>query len=128
MAGPIRHGKSLVTERYLNGKSMEQIVSETGFSKGKVHYLISGWRDEIGAPDIDELREFSVTVRKSGISIGQCAQGFRMINILKNLGIHEGDGDREGNDIGNKYDGDYNEIQSFIVDIYKNCRREGITP
>jgi predicted peroxiredoxin len=92
MASSKQYGKSLVTQSYLNGKSMDQIVSETGVSKGKVHYLISGWKDEIGAPDIDELREFSVTVRKSGISIGQCAQGFRMISILKNLGIHEGDG------------------------------------
>jgi len=66
---------------------MNQIVAETGVSKGKVHYTINRWKEAIGVSDIDELREFSVAVKKSGISIRQCAQGFRMINILKNLGI-----------------------------------------
>ena len=104
---------------------MDQIVSETNVSKGKVHYLINDWKNEIGLPYIDELREFSVTVRKSGISIGQCVQGFRMISILKNLGIHEGD----ANDgIDNKYEGNYKEFSSFIEDIYKNCKREGVEP
>ena len=93
MSSPMQSSKSPVIKGYLNGKSMDQIASETNFSKGKVHYLINNWKGEIRAPDIDTLREFSVTVRKSGISIGQCAQGFRMINILKNLGIHEGDND-----------------------------------
>jgi hypothetical protein len=77
---------------------MDQIASETNVSKGKVHYLIKEWKKGIGAPDIDELREFSVTVTKSEISIGQCAQGFRMIRILKNLGIHEGENDDDGID------------------------------
>ena len=48
-----------------------------------------------------------------------------MISILKNLGIHEGD-DNDGTD--NKYEGNYNEFSSFIEDIYKNCKREGVTP
>ena len=127
MAGTKQYGRSLVIQGYLNGKSMDQIVSETGVSKGKVHYLIKGWKDEIGVPDIDDLREFSVTVRKSGISIGQCAQGHRMISILKNLSIHEGDGDG-GNGIGNTYEGNYNDFESFIEDTYKNCKREGVPP
>jgi hypothetical protein len=92
-----------------------------------VHYLINELKKGIGIPYIDELREFSVTVRKSGISIGQCAQGFRMINILKNLGIQEGDSDGD-NDMGNKNDWQYNEFHSFIEDTYKNCKREGVTP
>src|SRR3954468_22573333 len=102
MSGSKQSGKSPVIQGYLKGKAMDQIASETNVSKGKVHYLISDWKKEIGEPDIDTLREFSVTVRKSGISIGQCSQGFRMISILKNLGIHEDDND-DGMD--NKYEG-----------------------
>lgn len=119
--------ESIVIQGFLKGKSMDQIASETNVSKGKVHYLINDWKKEIAIPDIDEMREFSVTVRKSGISIGQCAQGFRMINILKNLGIHEVDDDVDDG-IDNKYGGNYNEFSSFIEDIYKNCKREGVTP
>ena len=49
-----------------------------------------------------------------------------MISILKNLGIHEGENDNDG--IDNKYEGNYNEFSSFIEDIYKNCKREGVEP
>ena len=65
MSSPKQSGKSLVIQGYLNGKSMDQIASETNVSKGKVHYLINEWKKEIGEPDIDTLREFSITVRKS---------------------------------------------------------------
>jgi hypothetical protein len=125
MSSPKQTTKSLVIQGFLNGKSMDQITSETNVSKGKVHYLINDWKKEIGIPYIDELREFSVTVRKSGISIGQCAQGFRMISILRNLGIQDGDDD---DGIDNKYGGNYKEFSSFIEDIYKNCKREGVDP
>jgi hypothetical protein len=125
MSSPKQTTKSLVIQGFLNGKSMDQITSETNVSKGKVHYLINDWKKEIGIPYIDELREFSVTVRKSGISIGQCAQGFRMISILRNLGIQDGDDD---DGIDNKYGGNYKEFSSFIEDIYKNCKREGVEP
>ncbi len=83
--------KSIVIQKYLQGKSMNQIVDETRISKGKVYYLITDWKNKIS--DIDEIRDFTIIVRKSDMSIQQCAQGFRMINILKNLGIQEDDGD-----------------------------------
>ena len=124
MSSSKQTGISLVIQGYLNGKSMDQIASETNVSKGKVHYLINNWKGEIGTPDIDTLREFSIKVRKSEISIGQCAQGFRMIGILKRLDIHEGDDDG----IDNKYEGNYDEFASFIEDIYKNCKRQGLAP
>ena len=41
----------------------------------------------MGSSSIDEITDFASLVKRSGISIEQCAQGFRMINILKNLGI-----------------------------------------
>ncbi len=66
---------------------MDQISNESGISKGKVHYLINDWKNNIGTSDIDEVREFVGLSTKSNISIDQCAQGFRMINILKNIGI-----------------------------------------
>jgi hypothetical protein len=80
---------SLVIQKNLQGKSMIQIVDETRISKGKVHYLIIDWKNKMSVSAPDEIRDFTVLVRKSNMSIEQCAQGFRMINILKNLGIQE---------------------------------------
>jgi hypothetical protein len=80
---------SLVIQKYLQVKSMNQIVDETRISKGKVHYLIIDWKNKMSVSAPDEIRDFTVLVRKSNMSIEQCAQGFRMINILKNLGIQE---------------------------------------
>jgi hypothetical protein len=100
---------SLVIQNYLQGKSMNQISNETGISKGKFHYLINDWQDEIGSPDIEELRGFVVLVKKSRINIGQCAQGYRMVQLMKNLGI-EDDNNQEfslGNEIGKNKDFSY---------------------
>ena len=60
------NGISLVIQGFLNGKSMDQIVSETNVSKGKVHYLINDWKNEIGIPDIDDAEGVFGQVRKSG--------------------------------------------------------------
>jgi hypothetical protein len=96
--------ESLVIQNYLQGKSMDKISKETGISKGKVHYLINDWQDKIGRPDVEELRQFVVLVKKSGMNIGQCAQGYRMVQLMKNLGI-EDDNNQEfslGNESGKK--------------------------
>ena len=117
--------KSLVIQNYLQGKSMNQISEETGISKGKVHYLINDWQDKIGRPDVEELRRFVVLVKKSGINIGQCAQGYRMVQLMKNLGI-EDDNNQEfsiENEIVKNKDFSY-----FVEEIYRNCKKFGISP
>ena len=117
--------ESLVIQNYLQGKSMDKISKETGISKGKVHYLINDWQDKIGRPDVEELRRFVVLVKKSGINIGQCAQGYRMVQLMKNLGI-EDDNNQEfnlGNEIGKNKDFSY-----FVEEIYRNCKKLDIPP
>ncbi|HKR73233.1 MAG TPA: hypothetical protein VJR94_03885, partial [Candidatus Nitrosocosmicus sp.] len=81
--------KESVVNGYLNGKSFDEIANENTIAKGSVHNIIQEWINHIGIPDIRELREFSVIVRKSGINIKQCAQGFRFIQILANFGIRD---------------------------------------
>jgi hypothetical protein len=104
-----------VIQEYLKGKTMNQIAKETGISKGKVHYLIGNWKNGIGVPNIEEVRDFVVMVRKSGISIKHCAQGFRVLHLMKNLGI--GDDNEDA-----KYDDDAtNEISDFLDALYKPC-------
>ena len=76
-----------VINGYLNGKSFDEIANENSIAKGTVSNFIRDWIGHIGIPDIAELREFSRMVRKSGITIKQCAQSFRFIKILANFGI-----------------------------------------
>ncbi len=107
---------SIVVQEYLKGKTLNQIANETGISKGKVHYLVGNWKDKMGIPNIEEIRDFVVMVRKSGISIKQCAQGFRMLQLMKNLGIGEDDDDAT------------NEISYFLETVYQSCKSLGIQP
>jgi hypothetical protein len=44
--------------------------------------IIKEWKHEIGIPNVEELRDFTVAFKKSGISIGQCAQGARSYIVL----------------------------------------------
>ena len=109
---------------------MHKIVQETGISKGKVHYLIKEWKQSITEQNIDEIRDFIVLVKKSNISIEQCAQGFRFINILKNFGIGESDDISiydEEDDKKKDNDNKYNEFSTFIQQIYLQCKSLGIT-
>jgi hypothetical protein len=110
---------------------MNQIADKTGISKGKVHYLITDWKQKIKLQDIDEIGDFTVLVKKSNISIEQCAQGFRLVNILKNLGIDEGNDnsiyDKVNDKKNNNNDNKYNEFSTFIQEIYLQCKNLRIT-
>ena len=90
-----------------------------GISKGKVFYLINDWKKKIAASDFDEVRKFVTLYTKSNMSIEQCAQGFRMANILKNFGIQYDNNNLDGDDT---YDNNYNALSTFIEDVYKNCK------
>ena len=61
--------------------------------------------------------DFTVLIRKSNMSIEQCVQGFRITNILKNLGIQEGDDAVDVNEY-NIGSSRYNELYTFIQNIY----------
>ncbi|MGN6348114.1 MAG: helix-turn-helix domain-containing protein [Candidatus Nitrosocosmicus sp.] len=79
--------KSLVVQKYLEGKSMDKIVDEINISKGSVYSIIRDWKNNIERYNITEIRNFISSCTKSKITIEQCIQGFRMVNILKDFGI-----------------------------------------
>jgi hypothetical protein len=79
----------IVIQKYLNGKTLDQIVKETNPSKGTVYNLVKRWKDKLGSIGIEEIREFATVASKSGMTIQQCAQGFRIVQILKELGIND---------------------------------------
>lgn len=78
-----------VIQEYLNGEILDQIVKETGVSKGTVYNLVKHWKDNLGSTGVEEMREFTRIVNKSGMTIQECAQGFRIAQILKELGIND---------------------------------------
>ncbi len=83
--------QSLVIQGYLQGKLRDKISKEIGMSTGTVSNIVKDWKNRIGIPVAEELRNFVIGVRKSGISIGQCIEGYRMFQLMKNLGITDDD-------------------------------------
>jgi len=87
---------SIVFQKYCDGKTLDQIAVETNLSKGTVYNLVKRLKDNLGSAGIEEIREFAIIVRKSGMTIQECAQGFRIAQILKEFGIN--DEFEDGND------------------------------
>ena len=121
--------KPLVIQAYLNGKSRDQISKETGISTGKTSNIITDWKKGIRIPNIDELREFAVTVKKSGMTMAQCARGYRMAQLMDSLGLSDDDywesEDTEGDRI-TTYRTNYRkkmDFLTFVQDIYMNCKQ-----
>jgi hypothetical protein len=117
--------KSLAIQGFLNGKSRDQIAEETGASAGKISYILNDWKRGIGIPDIDQLRAFAITVKKSGMSIAQCAQGYRTAQLMKCLGVDDDDRD-DSSSI--KANGKTIDFQTFVEQIYFNSKNMGIPP
>ncbi len=118
--------KSKVIQGYLNGKPRDQIATELGISTGKTSGIIKEWVAAIGMPDVEELREFAVTLRKSGLSLKQCTDGFRVHQMLNNLGIGVETSEKR-DEQGEDFDPN-REIISFIDGIFLACKNRGITP
>ena len=79
--------RSQVIKKYIHSLSMNEIVRETPLSKGTVNNILQDWRLKIKGTDIEEIRAFTSEVRKSGITIEECAQGFRIVQLLKKFDI-----------------------------------------
>ncbi len=124
--------RSLVIQGYLNGKPRDQIATDVGISGGRVSGIIKEWITEMGKPNVEPMREFAVILNKSGVSVKQCAEGYRIVQLLKNRGINgetDGYGYNANNDNNGNNEGDPNkEIISFIEETYQSCKKFGISP
>ena len=68
---------------------MNEIVRKTPLSKGTVNNIIQDWMANIAGTDLEEIRAFTSEIRKSGITIEECAQGFRIVRLLKKFNIND---------------------------------------
>ena len=53
-------------------------ITRNNTSTGNVSNITNEWKKKIGKPEAEQIREFVVLVKKSGLSIEQCVQGFRI--------------------------------------------------
>lgn len=83
---PIR---SQVIEKHLYGHSLSQIAKEIGISKTTSYNIVQDWNSRVSSLDIDDIRIFLSNIRKSGITIEQCVQGYRTAQILKQFGVED---------------------------------------
>jgi hypothetical protein len=79
---------------------------------GTVSNIISEWKEEIGIPTADTLRVLATGLKRLNINALQCAKGYRLLNIINNLGVQE----EEEN------------IESFLTQIHKLCTSKNIPP
>ena len=102
--------KDEVIRRYLQGESRNDIARTCGLGEGTVSNIVDEWKHSLGIPDVQSLRELAVNLKRCGIDAPQCAEGLKILNTIRKLGVLE------------------NEFQSFITDIYQYCQRFGLTP
>src|ERR1700756_4548897 len=90
--------KSLVIQKWLNGEQRNKIAVDSGLGAGSVTNIVNEWR--MASPIADTLRDLSVTLRRLGITAGQCALGFRLATLMLRIGVKE------------------DNFESFILDVY----------
>ena len=105
------HIKEVVIRKWLSGEQRDKIASDISMGAGTVTNIISKWKEEIGIPTADTLRILSTELKRLNINASQCAKGFKLLNIINNLGAQE-----EEN------------IESFLTQIYKLCTSKNIPP
>jgi hypothetical protein len=109
-----------VIQGWLNGKTRNQLAEELCMATGSVSKILKEWNQKVGQPEAKELREFSVWVNKSGMTISQCAKAFRIHQILKNLMVEDGTICNFEEDLDNFY--------SFVIGTFKGCKDLGLSP
>ena len=99
-----------VIYEWLRGSSRDKIAALYNISTGAVTNIINEWRNKIGAYIAEDLREFSISLKKANITPVQCSTGFRVAKIMERLGITE------------------EQFESFMSNVYDRCQKLEIGP
>lgn len=103
--------KSKVIEMWLQNRlSRDAIAKANNVSTGTVSNIVKEWEDRIGRDRARGLRELSELLNREGLSVAQCAIGFRTMKIFSDQGV------------------DAETAEHFISVLYKECKSRGITP
>jgi outer membrane murein-binding lipoprotein Lpp len=102
--------KQDVIRKWLCGEQRDKIASDISLGAGTVTKIISEWKEEIGIPTADTIRDLATELNRLKINALQCAKGCRLLNIVNKLGAQE------------------TNIESFLTQIYKLCVSKNIQP
>jgi hypothetical protein len=102
--------KREIVQLWLMGLQRDKIADSLNVSAGTVSHTVSDWRDRLGAPLAEEVRDFCVIVKTQNITPLQCAEGFRFLNQLKNCNLS------------------LDQIMPFILEFYKVCISANMEP
>jgi hypothetical protein len=103
------HIKEEVIRKWLNGEQRDKIASDMSLGAGTVTNIISQWKEEIGIPTADTLRDLATELKRLNINALQCANGCRLLNIVNKLGAQE------------------TNLGSFLTQIYTLCTSKNIS-
>jgi transposase len=101
--------KRTVIRLWVEGNSRNDIALISGVSEGTVSNIIAEWRQKFGDGDADARRELGINMKRTGIDAAQCAEGLRISNTMKKLGVN------------------VNQFKSFVNEVYQYCQRFGLT-
>jgi hypothetical protein len=77
---------------------------------GTVTNIIPQRKEKIGIPTADTLRVLATELKRLNINALQCANGYRLLNMIKTLGTQE------------------ENIEPFLTQIYNLCISKNIAP
>lgn len=101
-----------VISKWLSGWPRDKIAGELSIGAGTVSNIVTMWIQEVGAPTAEALRELSVEIRRSGMSIRECARGLRFVRFLQDISRDE----------------ETKQIEIFLEKIYNKSKYFNISP
>ena len=102
--------KGEAVRKWLSGEQRDKIASDISIGAGTVTNIISEWKEEVGIPTANTLRDLATELKRLNINASQCANGCRLLNIINTLGSQE------------------DNIESFLTQIHTLCRSKNIPP
>src|SRR5574342_843739 len=74
---------------WLDGETREDIAIKHNIGSGTVYNYVHEWSNSIGIEKAAVLRELSIQLKKNGLTVNDCAKGFRTVMIFKKYGLKE---------------------------------------
>ena len=81
--------KEEVFQSWLGGSFRRQTAAKCGVSEGSVSNILAEKKLEFGSDQLNSLRDLSIAMSRSGLSVQQCADGHRVAMTMRNMGVDE---------------------------------------
>lgn len=93
-----------------SGSFRKEIATKHHVSEGLVSNIMAEWKSKYGSEQLDTLRTLSIAMRRSGLSVQQCADGHRVAMLMRRLGVDE------------------ERFEDFVLKTWKLYVRTGLNP